>query len=64
MSAPRRPAKDIDTANYRGLVAGDLDGDGADELMAFHHDKPLGTARFEERWPVMRVCLSYRVWGC
>ncbi|MFC5787523.1 FG-GAP repeat domain-containing protein [Streptomyces aureus] len=52
VSAPRQPAKDIDTANYRGLVAGDLDGDGADELMAFHHDKPLGTARFEERWPV------------
>ncbi|MFF1357291.1 FG-GAP repeat domain-containing protein [Streptomyces sp. NPDC058297] len=52
VSAPRQPAKDIDTANYRGLVAGDLDGNGADELMAFHHDKPLGTARFEERWPV------------
>ena len=52
VSAPSRPAKDIETANYRGLVAGDLDGDGTDELMAFHHEKPLGTARFEERWPV------------
>lgn len=52
VSAPRQPAKDIDTAKYRGLAAGDLDGDGADELMAFHHDKPLGTERFEERWPV------------
>ncbi|MFF2205579.1 FG-GAP repeat domain-containing protein [Streptomyces sp. NPDC058145] len=52
VSAPRQPAKDIDTANYRDLVAGDLDGDGADELMAFHHDEPLGTARFGERWPV------------
>ncbi|AGP61506.1 hypothetical protein M271_50755 [Streptomyces rapamycinicus NRRL 5491] len=52
VSAPRRPAKDIDTAQYDDLVAGDPDGDGADELMAFHHDEPLGTARFEERWPV------------
>lgn len=52
VSAPRRPAQDIGTANYRGLVAGDLDGDGADELIAFHHEAPLGTAEFEERWPV------------
>ncbi|WP_353940408.1 FG-GAP and VCBS repeat-containing protein [Streptomyces sp. HUAS MG91] len=52
VSAPRKPAPDIGSADYAGLVAGDLDGDGADELIAFHHDEPLGTATFEERWPV------------
>ncbi|MFG2594923.1 VCBS repeat-containing protein [Streptomyces sp. NPDC048462] len=52
VTAPRRPAPGIGTANYSGLVAGDLDGDGSDELIAFHHDEPLGTAKFEERWPV------------
>ncbi|MFJ9175102.1 VCBS repeat-containing protein [Streptomyces sp. NPDC102360] len=52
VAAPRQPGKDISAANYRGLVAGDLDGDGADELMALHHEAPLGTAKFEERWPV------------
>ncbi|MER5949542.1 VCBS repeat-containing protein [Streptomyces sp. NPDC001904] len=52
VSAPRRPARDIGSATYEDLVAGDLDGDGVDELIAFHHDEPLGTATFEERWPV------------
>ncbi|RAJ82530.1 MULTISPECIES: VCBS repeat-containing protein [unclassified Streptomyces] len=52
VSAPRRPAQHIRSANYEDLVAGDLDGDGADELIAFHHDEPLGTATYEERRPV------------
>ncbi|WP_217171342.1 FG-GAP-like repeat-containing protein [Streptomyces sp. AC512_CC834] len=34
--APRRPAPDVDTANYSDLVAGDLDGDGSDDLVSFH----------------------------
>lgn len=38
VSAPRRPAHDVDTATYEDLVAGDLDDDGVDELMAFHQD--------------------------
>ncbi|WP_189855022.1 FG-GAP repeat domain-containing protein [Streptomyces poonensis] len=50
--APRRPAKDVGTANYRELVAGDLDGDGADDLVAFHHDWLPDAAWSEEHWPV------------
>ncbi|MFF4472820.1 FG-GAP-like repeat-containing protein [Streptomyces sp. NPDC001599] len=34
--APRRPAPDVDTANYSDLLAGDLDGDGIDDLVSFH----------------------------
>ncbi|MFI7387238.1 VCBS repeat-containing protein [Streptomyces sp. NPDC049813] len=52
VATPRRPARSVRTANYEDLVAGDLDGDGTDELLAFHHEEPLGTARFEERRPV------------
>ncbi len=52
VAAPSRPSKDITSANYSDLVAGDLDGDGSDELLALHHEEPLGTAEFEERWPV------------
>ncbi|MFJ7768955.1 FG-GAP-like repeat-containing protein [Streptomyces sp. NPDC097107] len=34
--APRRPAPDVAAANYGDLVAGDLDGDGIDDLVSFH----------------------------
>lgn len=34
--APRRPAPDVADANYDDLVAGDLDGDGVDDLVGFH----------------------------
>ncbi|MFB7656405.1 MULTISPECIES: FG-GAP and VCBS repeat-containing protein [unclassified Streptomyces] len=38
--APRRPAPDVDTANFGDLVAGDLDGDGVDDLVSFHNADP------------------------
>ncbi|MFD4259592.1 FG-GAP-like repeat-containing protein [Streptomyces sp. NPDC058534] len=38
--APRRPAPDVDTANFGDLVAGDLDGDGVDDLVSFHDADP------------------------
>ncbi|MFJ6074368.1 FG-GAP repeat protein [Streptomyces sp. NPDC093065] len=38
--APRRPAPDVGNANYGDLVAGDLDGDGADDLVSFHEADP------------------------
>ncbi|GAA1163157.1 FG-GAP-like repeat-containing protein [Streptomyces hebeiensis] len=50
--APRRPAKDVDTANYAELVAGDLDGDGADDLVAFHDGSLPEAAWSEQHWPV------------
>ncbi|MEU3731206.1 FG-GAP-like repeat-containing protein [Streptomyces sp. NPDC033538] len=34
--APRRPAPDVAAANYGDLLAGDLDGDGIDDLVSFH----------------------------
>jgi hypothetical protein len=34
--APHRPAPDIADANYDDLLAGDLDGDGVDDLVSFH----------------------------
>ncbi|MFE0418782.1 FG-GAP-like repeat-containing protein [Streptomyces tendae] len=34
--APRRPAPDVQNANYDDLVAGDLDGDGTDDLVSIH----------------------------
>ncbi|CAM5702882.1 VCBS repeat-containing protein OS=Streptomyces tendae OX=1932 GN=GUR47_26835 PE=4 SV=1 [Streptomyces tendae] len=34
--APRRPAPDVRSANYGDLLAGDLDGDGIDDLVSFH----------------------------
>ncbi|MET9820991.1 MULTISPECIES: FG-GAP repeat protein [Streptomyces] len=34
--APRRPSPDVELARYVGLVAGDLDGDGIDDLVSFH----------------------------
>ncbi|MET8667103.1 VCBS repeat-containing protein [Streptomyces tendae] len=34
--APRRPAPDVEGANYDDLVAGDLDGDGVDDLVSIH----------------------------
>ncbi|MFJ4622594.1 FG-GAP-like repeat-containing protein [Streptomyces sp. NPDC088812] len=53
--APRRPAKDVDGANYAELVAGDLDGDGADDLVAFHDDSPPDAAWSEEHRPVSHL---------
>ncbi|MGW5006356.1 FG-GAP and VCBS repeat-containing protein [Streptomyces parvulus] len=38
--APRRPAPDVADANYGDLVAGDLDGDGIDDLVSFHNADP------------------------
>lgn len=34
--APRRPAPHVRHANYDDLLAGDLDGDGIDDLVSFH----------------------------
>ncbi|MFJ4332099.1 FG-GAP and VCBS repeat-containing protein [Streptomyces sp. NPDC088935] len=34
--APRRPAPDVRGANYDDLLAGDLDGDGVDDLVSIH----------------------------
>jgi hypothetical protein len=34
--APRRPSPEADAARYVDLVAGDLDGDGIDDLVSFH----------------------------
>lgn len=50
--APCRPAAGIDTANYFDLVAGDLDGDGADELVTFHYDWSPDASWSETRRPV------------
>lgn len=38
--APRRPAPEVADANYGDLVAGDLDGDGIDDLVSFHNADP------------------------
>ncbi|MZE73788.1 VCBS repeat-containing protein [Streptomyces sp. SID5789] len=38
--APRRPAPEVGNANYGDLVAGDLDGDGIDDLVSFHNADP------------------------
>ncbi|WP_240330457.1 FG-GAP repeat protein [Streptomyces sp. CB09001] len=35
--APRRPSADVELASYVDLVAGDLDGDGIDDLVSFHN---------------------------
>ncbi|WP_399886213.1 FG-GAP and VCBS repeat-containing protein [Streptomyces sp. BBFR51] len=35
--APRRPAPDVGDANYGDLLAGDLDGDGVDDLVSIHN---------------------------
>lgn len=53
--APRRPAPDVGTANYGELLAGDLDGDGIDDLVSFH-DADTG---LEVPWHDMRQPLSY-----
>ncbi|MFI8948180.1 FG-GAP repeat protein [Streptomyces sp. NPDC053750] len=50
--APRRPSGDVDNANYLDLVAGDLNGDGADELVTFHYDWSRDASWSETRWPV------------
>lgn len=34
--APRRPGPEVESANYDDLVAGDLDGDGIDDLVSIH----------------------------
>ncbi|MDN3245636.1 VCBS repeat-containing protein [Streptomyces sp. ZSW22] len=50
--APRRPAGNVDSANYVDLVAGDLDGDGADELVTFHNAWSPDATWSETPWPV------------
>ncbi|MFH8239509.1 integrin alpha [Streptomyces sp. NPDC018321] len=50
--APRRPSGDVDDANYRDLVAGDLNGDGADELVTFHEAWFPDASWTETPWPV------------
>ncbi|MGW5086641.1 FG-GAP-like repeat-containing protein [Streptomyces coelicoflavus] len=46
--APRRPSPDVDDANYGDLLAGDLDGDGIDDLVAFHTADPDPEAPWAE----------------
>ncbi|WP_240798807.1 MULTISPECIES: FG-GAP-like repeat-containing protein [unclassified Streptomyces] len=46
--APRRPAPDVGDANYGDLVAGDLDGDGIDDLVSFHAADPEPEAPWAE----------------
>ncbi|MFF9493908.1 FG-GAP-like repeat-containing protein [Streptomyces flaveolus] len=51
--APRRPAPDVESANYGDLLAGDLDGDGIDDLVSFHEADPdPETPWAEQRRPV------------
>ncbi|MFG3157593.1 VCBS repeat-containing protein [Streptomyces sp. NPDC048219] len=51
--APRRPAPDVENAVYGDLLAGDLDGDGADDLVSFHAADPDPEAPWgEQRRPV------------
>ncbi|MFD5311863.1 FG-GAP-like repeat-containing protein [Streptomyces sp. ESR1.13] len=38
--APRRPSPDVGNALYGDLLAGDLDGDGVDDLVSFHSADP------------------------
>ncbi|WP_161166060.1 FG-GAP and VCBS repeat-containing protein [Streptomyces sp. SID5910] len=53
--APRRPAPDTANANYVDLLAGDLDGDGADDLVSFHAADPDP----EAPWARQRRPVSY-----
>ncbi|TDT32233.1 FG-GAP repeat protein [Streptomyces sp. BK208] len=46
--APRRPAPGVGDANYVDLVAGDLDGDGIDDLVSFHAADPDPEAPWAE----------------
>ncbi|MFG3250694.1 FG-GAP-like repeat-containing protein [Streptomyces sp. NPDC048187] len=46
--APRRPAPDVGDAHYGDLVAGDLDGDGIDDLVSFHAADPDPEAPWAE----------------
>ncbi|MFG2315899.1 FG-GAP and VCBS repeat-containing protein [Streptomyces tendae] len=46
--APRRPGPDVGNANYGDLVAGDLDGDGSDDLVSFHAADPDPEAPWAE----------------
>ncbi|GHB36841.1 hypothetical protein GCM10010377_29740 [Streptomyces viridiviolaceus] len=50
--APREPEGGVESATFRDLVAGDLDGDGADDLVTFHYGGPSGAPWSEKRWPV------------
>ncbi|MEV5549539.1 FG-GAP and VCBS repeat-containing protein [Streptomyces sp. NPDC052309] len=50
--APREPEGGVGSANFRDLVAGDLDGDGADDLVTFHSGGPSGAPWSEKRRPV------------
>ncbi|MGW4547458.1 FG-GAP-like repeat-containing protein [Streptomyces violaceorubidus] len=47
--APRRPAPQVRGANYDDLLAGDLDGDGVDDLVSFHDADTGGEVPWRER---------------
>ncbi|MGQ4371051.1 VCBS repeat-containing protein [Streptomyces violaceoruber] len=49
VAAPRRPAPDVESANYDDLVAGDLDGDGVDDLVSIHDADTGGEVPWRDR---------------
>ncbi len=53
--APRRPSPDVGNALYGDLLAGDLDGDGVDDLVSFHAADPEP----ETAWAGLNRPVSY-----